>query len=85
MKPQLAYRSPNQSRAKVVDLVPYLNSMATPGHVSGIEALWSTLLERALESWSWRDPDSLAALDAVLGELRELVLTDWQQPHGADG
>ena len=85
MKPQLAYRSPNQSRAKVLDLTPYLASMANAGQVSGIEALWSTLLHKALESWSWRDPDSLRELDAVLTQLRGLVLQDWQQSDDAAG
>lgn len=86
MKPRLAYRSPNQTRAKVIDLAPYVASMGRAQHVSGIEALWSTLLDRALESWSWRDPDSLRELESVLARLRELVLEDWQQSeNAADG
>jgi hypothetical protein len=85
MKPQLTYRSPSEARTKVIDLAPYLASMGRAEHVSGIEALWSTLLERALESWSWRDPDSLRELGSVLTQLRELVLKDWQQPDDAAG
>jgi len=86
MKPQLAYRSPNQSGAKVIDFAQYLARMSNAADVSGIEALWSTLLDKALASWSWRDPDSLRELEAVLKQLREIVLRDWRQTDGgADG
>lgn len=82
MKPQLAYQALNQTRAKVIDMAPYLAALAGTEHVSGTEALWSTLLQTALESWSWRDPESLAALEAVVANLRVQVLKDWQQANG---
>jgi len=50
MKPKLAYRSPHQSRGKVIDLAPYLASMASGENVAGTEALWNMLLVKALES-----------------------------------
>lgn len=85
MKLELAFRSPHQSRGKVIDLAPYLSSMASGENVAGIEALWNMLLVKALESWSWRDPDSLQDLLAVVSEIRALVLKDWQQTDDAAG
>ena len=85
MKPKLAYRSPHQSRGKVIDLAPYLASMASGENVAGTEALWNMLLVKALESWSWRDPDSLEDLQVIIAELRALVLKDWQQTDDATG
>jgi len=85
MKPQLAYHAPNQTRAKVIDMAPYLAALAPTKHVSGTEALWSTLLQTALDSWSWRDPESLAALEAVVAKVRMQVLQDWQETGAAGG
>ena len=66
-------------------MAPYLAALAPIKHVSGTEALWSTLLQTALDSWSWRDPESLAVLEVVVAKVRVQVLREWQETGAAGG
>jgi len=40
-------------------------------------AAWDELPRLALEAWCWRDPESLARLDACLARLRPDVEREW--------
>ena len=43
-----------------------------------INAVWDALLKLVIQAWSWRDPDSLDALETALVVLRKRIEDDWQ-------
>ena len=42
-----------------------------------INAAWDELMKLVIQAWSWRDPESLDALETVLGVLRQRIADDW--------
>jgi len=42
-----------------------------------INAAWDDLMKLVIQAWSWRDPESLDALETVLGVLRQRIADDW--------
>ncbi len=57
--------------------MPYLASLPRPGSESPADVLWSDLLRRALDLWNWRDPSSVAELEAVVSALKAAVHAEW--------
>ena len=43
-----------------------------------INALWDRLTIAADAAWTWRDPDSLYALEVVVAELRRVIEAGWE-------
>ncbi len=64
--------------AKVIDILPYLSCLAIPAGEVTTDPLWGDLLRLALDAWTWRDPESMAALEEVVTRLRALVAADWR-------
>ena len=42
-----------------------------------VNAAWDDLMKLVIQAWSWRDPESLDALETVLGVLRQRIADDW--------
>ena len=66
-------------RATVVDLGAYrMRTSSTPRERS-VNETWDALMELARQAWSWRDPESLAALGACVKMLAALTAADWNE------
>ena len=42
-----------------------------------INAAWDDLMKLVIQAWSWRDPESLDALETALAVLRKRIEDDW--------
>jgi hypothetical protein len=42
-----------------------------------INAAWDDLMKLMIQAWSWRDPESLDALETALVVLRKRIEDDW--------
>ena len=42
-----------------------------------INAAWDDLMKLMIQAWSWRDPESLDALETALVVLRKWIEDDW--------
>jgi hypothetical protein len=43
----------------------------------GINAAWDDLMKLVIQAWSWRDPESLDALETTMLVLRKRIEDDW--------
>ena len=43
-----------------------------------INAAWDELMRLVIQAWSWRDPESLGALEMALLVLRKRIEDDWR-------
>ena len=43
-----------------------------------INAAWDGLMKLVIQAWSWRDPESLDALEMALLVLRKRIDDDWR-------
>jgi hypothetical protein len=66
--------------AQLIDLAAYRRCSTELNQDTTLNAEWDGLLAAAKEAWCWRDPDSLAALEARVARLRPGVLEDWGYP-----
>jgi hypothetical protein len=66
-------------RAEVIPLDFYRTNFARGGRPEDelLNAEWDTLARLAQEAWTWRDPESLAALGACVARLGLRSLEDW--------
>ena len=63
--------------AQLIDLEPYRRRLSELQRDAGLNAIWDELLAGAKEAWSWRDPESLLALEGCIERLRKSVFEDW--------
>jgi len=42
-----------------------------------INGAWDDLMKLVIQAWSWRDPESLDALETALVVLRKRIEDDW--------
>ena len=42
-----------------------------------INAAWDELMKLVMQAWSWRDPESLDALETAMVVLRKRIEDDW--------
>ena len=42
-----------------------------------VNAAWDDLMKLMIQAWSWRDPESLDALETALVVLRKWIEDDW--------
>ena len=63
--------------AQVIALNAYRQRVAETVRDGVLEAAWNRLAALVAEALSWRDPESLAAVEACVAHLKELVLADW--------
>jgi len=82
--PQRAVPPPPRDRGgprfggEVITLESYRRRLEELRQDAGLDAAWNELLAAAEEAWSWRDPETLRALEACLTRLRAPVLRDWR-------
>jgi hypothetical protein len=43
----------------------------------GLNAEWDRLVSLVVQAWCWRDPESVAELEACLASVRRAVDRDW--------
>jgi hypothetical protein len=68
-----------RASATVVDLAAYRARVTrSRGEIPSNE-VWDTLVELANQAWSWRDPESIAALEACVEVLAAEAATDWNE------
>jgi hypothetical protein len=75
-----ALPSPERTPAQLIDLAAYRRRFTELNRDATLNAEWDGLLAAVKEAWCWRDPDSLAALEARVARLRAGVLQDWGYP-----
>ena len=42
-----------------------------------VNAAWDDLMKLVIQAWSWRDPESLDALETAMVVLRKRIEDDW--------
>jgi len=65
---------------RVIQLEPHRRQVASTQRDASVNAAWDDLLAAVREAWTWRDPESLMAVDFWVERLRESVLEDWGYP-----
>jgi hypothetical protein len=65
------------SSAKIIPLEAYRRHVAEQENDAALNAEWDRMHVLAEEAWSWRDPESLAALGACVARLGLRSLEDW--------
>ena len=63
--------------AQVIALNTYRQRVAETVRDGVLEAAWNRLAALVAEALCWRDPESLAAVEACVAHLKVLVLADW--------
>ena len=75
--------APSRSRAvpdapaRVIPFAPYARRLAELQREDAVQEDWNQLPVLVAEAWSWRDPESVAALEACVSRLKDLVLKEW--------
>lgn len=64
------------------DAGPYPDRLALPAsrpsaEEDALNASWDHLLWLAIQAWSWRDPESLGAIEQAVSALLRDVERDW--------
>jgi hypothetical protein len=63
--------------ARVIPFAPHAHRLAELHHQDSLQAEWDQLPILVAEAWSWRDPESVAAVEACVTRLKDLVLKEW--------
>lgn len=69
----------DRSRARVIDMASYRVRLDARDNDSILNALWNELTRLAQEAWTWRDPESLEALEFHMAILKAHVHAEWQK------
>jgi hypothetical protein len=65
------------SRRRAVLAQRGLMQCVSPRDDREVNAAWDDLMKLVIQAWSWRDPESLKALEMALGVLRQRIAEDW--------
>ena len=76
MNPQIRIES-RWASEKVIAFEPYRRRLAEFGKDADLNADWDQLRTLAEAAWTWRDPESLAALGTLVARLGLRSLEDW--------
>jgi len=76
MNPQIRIE-PQWASEKVIALEPYRRRLAETTADADRNAEWDRLQTLAEQAWTWRDPESLAALGTCVARLGLRSLEDW--------
>ena len=68
-------------RTNVVNLTGYRRSQED----AELNAEWDRLTRLVDEAWTWRDLESLAALDDCIGRLRPRLRKEWRDEARKEG
>ena len=63
--------------AQVIALASYRQRVADVERDRILEAEWNRLAVLVAEALSWRDPESVEAVEACVASLKRLVRADW--------
>ena len=66
-------------QARVIDMRSARVRLDLRDRDSILNALWEELTRLTHEAWSWRDPESIEALQMHIAHLKAHVLEDWQK------
>jgi hypothetical protein len=69
----------DRSRGRVIDLASYRVRLDMRDNDSILNALWNELTRLAQEAWTWRDPETLEALEFHMAILKAHVHAEWQK------
>ena len=69
----------DQSRGRVIDMASYRVRLDARDNDSILNALWNELTRFAQEAWTWRDPESIEALEFHMAILKAHVHAEWQK------
>ena len=67
------------SRGRVIDMASYRIRLDMRDNDSILNALWNELTRLAQEAWTWRDPETLEALEFHMAILKAHVHAEWQK------
>ena len=65
--------------ATVVDLGAYRMRTSSAPPERSVNETWDALMELARQAWSWRDPESVAALGACVRMVAALTAAEWNE------
>lgn len=66
--------SPRGTTAEVIDLATYRRALDADKE----DNAWARLVDLARTAWTWRDPESMDALEACVGQLKAAVREEWE-------
>ena len=66
-------------RGRVIDMASARIRLDMRDHDSILNALWNELTRLAQEAWTWRDPETLEALEFHMAILKAHVHAEWQK------
>ena len=69
----------DRSRGRVIDLASYRVRLDMRDNDSILNALWNELTRLAQDAWTWRDPETLEALEFHMAILKAHVHAEWQK------
>ena len=69
----------DRSRGRVIDMASYRIRLDMRDNDSILNALWNELTRLAQEAWTWRDPETLEALEFHMAILKAHVHAEWQK------
>ena len=69
----------DRNRGRVIDLASYRVRLDMRDNDSILNALWNELTRLAQEAWTWRDPETLEALEFHMAILKAHVHAEWQK------
>ena len=62
---------------RVIPFAPYARRLAELRYEDAAQVEWNRLPALVAEAWSWRDPESIAAVEACVTRLKSFVLEEW--------
>ena len=69
----------DRSRGRVIDMASYRVRLDMRDNDSIVNALWNELTRLAQEAWTWRDPETLEALEFHMAILKAHIHAEWQK------
>ena len=69
----------DRKSGRVIDMASYRIRLDMRDNDSILNALWNELTRLAQEAWTWRDPETLEALEFHMAILKAHVHAEWQK------
>jgi hypothetical protein len=78
-KPVAVQIEVDHRRARVIDMAAYRIRLDAADRDSILNAMWNEMSRLTQEAWSWRDPESIEALEFQLANLKAHAFDDWRK------
>jgi hypothetical protein len=75
--PPASPATPATGQRVVIDLAGQRRWREAERRDATVNAAWDGLIVLARDAWNWRDPESLAQLEAHIAALKYETLADW--------